>query len=35
MYYDLFLQDKAGPSRFGRLLASNITIDEAAKLLNK
>ncbi|MDR6430696.1 precorrin-3B synthase [Brucella pseudogrignonensis] len=35
MHYDLFLQDKAGPSRFGRLLASNITIDEAAKLLNK
>jgi len=35
MYYDLFLQDKAGPARFGRLLASNITIDEAAKLLNK
>ncbi|MGO1161542.1 precorrin-3B synthase [Brucella pseudogrignonensis] len=35
MYYDLFLQDKAGPSRFGRLLATNITIDEAAKLLNK
>lgn len=33
-YYDLFLQDKAGPSRFGRLLASNITIEEAAKLLN-
>lgn len=35
MHYDLFLQDKAGPSRFGRLLATNITIDEAAKLLNK
>jgi precorrin-3B synthase len=35
MHYDLFLQDKAGPARFGRLLASNITIDEAAKLLNK
>jgi len=34
MNYDLFLQDNAGPSRFGRLLASNITIDEAAKLLN-
>lgn len=34
-HYDLFLQDKAGPARFGRLLASNITIDEAAKLLNK
>lgn len=33
-HYDLFSQDKAGPSRFGRLLASNITIDEAAKLLN-
>ena len=33
-HYDLFSQDKAGPSRFGQLLASNITIDEAAKLLN-
>lgn len=34
-FYDLFLQDKAGPSRFGRLLASNITIDEAARLLGR
>jgi len=33
-HYDLFSQDKAGPSRFGQLLASNITIDEAAQLLN-
>ncbi|MFD1198514.1 precorrin-3B synthase [Brucella gallinifaecis] len=33
--YDLFSQDKAGPSRFGRLLASNITCDQAAMLLNK
>lgn len=37
--YDLyaqepFLQDGAGPSRFGRLLATDITIDEAARLLN-
>ncbi|MBC2885816.1 precorrin-3B synthase [Ochrobactrum sp. CM-21-5] len=32
--YDLFAQDKAGPSRFGRLLATDITIDEAARLLN-
>lgn len=33
-HYDLFSQDKAGPSRFGQLLASNITIDEAARVLN-
>ena len=33
-HYDLFSQDSAGPSRFGRLLASNITIDEAAFILN-
>lgn len=32
-HYDLFLQDKTGRSRFGRLLASNITIQEAAQLL--
>ncbi|WP_247997254.1 precorrin-3B synthase [Brucella tritici] len=37
--YDLyaqepFPQDGAGPSRFGRLLATDITIDEAARLLN-
>ncbi|EXL07998.1 precorrin-3B synthase [Brucella anthropi] len=37
--YDLyaqetFPQDGAGPSRFGRLLATDITIDEAACLLN-
>ena len=38
-HYDLyaqepFPQDGAGPSRFGRLLAADITIDEAARLLN-
>lgn len=33
-HYDLFSQDSAGPSRFGQLLASNITIDEAAFILN-
>ncbi|MBB4094291.1 precorrin-3B synthase [Brucella pecoris] len=37
--YDLYTQDTfpkdgAGPSRFGRLLATDITIDEAARLLN-
>ena len=37
--YDLyaeetFPQDRAGPSRFGQLLATDITIDEAARLLN-
>ncbi|PRD41079.1 precorrin-3B synthase [Phyllobacterium phragmitis] len=32
--YDLFLRATAGPSRFGRLLAANITIEEAARLLN-
>lgn len=31
--YDLFLHDSAGPSRFGRLLASDITIEDAATLL--
>ncbi|WP_420961971.1 precorrin-3B synthase [Brucella sp. IR073] len=31
--YDLFLRQPAGPSRFGRLLAANITIEEAALLL--
>lgn len=31
--YDLFLADSAGPSRFGRLLASDITIEDAAQLL--
>ncbi|GAB1581873.1 precorrin-3B synthase [Phyllobacterium phragmitis] len=32
--YDLFLREPAGPSRFGRLLAANITIEEAARLLS-
>lgn len=30
-----FLQDGAGPSRFGQLLATDITIDQAARLLNR
>ncbi|MGU3577208.1 precorrin-3B synthase [Brucellaceae bacterium C25G] len=34
-HYDLFLQDKTGRSRFGRLLASNITIQDAARLLQQ
>ncbi|GAA0601416.1 precorrin-3B synthase [Paenochrobactrum glaciei] len=34
-HYDLFLQDKTGRSRFGTLLASNITIQDAAKLLQQ
>lgn len=33
MRYDLFLCDNAGPSRFGRLLASDITIEDAATRL--
>lgn len=32
--YDLYAQDRTGPSRFGQLLAIDITIDEAARLLN-
>ncbi|MBJ6131350.1 precorrin-3B synthase [Ochrobactrum sp. Q0168] len=32
--YDVFFTDKAGPSRFGRLLARDVTIDAAARLLN-
>ncbi|MFQ0813162.1 precorrin-3B synthase [Brucella anthropi] len=32
--YDLYAQDRTGPSRFGQLLATDITIDEAARLLN-
>ncbi len=31
--YDVFLQDGAGPSRFGRLLATDVTIESAARLL--
>lgn len=31
--YDLFIRDAGGASRFGRLLARNIGIDEAAQLL--
>ena len=39
-HYDLYMQesfpqDGAGPSRFGRLLATDITIDKAAHLLNR
>ncbi|KXF77458.1 hypothetical protein ATN84_08755 [Paramesorhizobium deserti] len=32
--YDLFLRKPTGPTRFGRLLAANVTIEEAARLLN-
>jgi precorrin-3B synthase len=32
--YDVFFADKAGPSRFGRLLATDVTIDAAARLIN-
>lgn len=32
--YDVFFTDKAGPSRFGRLLATDVTIDAAARLIN-
>ncbi|MCO7725475.1 MULTISPECIES: precorrin-3B synthase [Brucella/Ochrobactrum group] len=32
--YDLYARDRTGPSRFGQLLATDITIDEAARLLN-
>ncbi|MBA8839517.1 precorrin-3B synthase [Ochrobactrum sp. RH2CCR150] len=32
--YDVFFAGKAGPSRFGRLLATDVTIDAAARLLN-
>ncbi|MBA8818954.1 precorrin-3B synthase [Ochrobactrum sp. P6BS-III] len=32
--YDVFFADKAGPSRFGQLLATDVTIDTAARLLN-
>lgn len=34
-HYDLFLRSLTGPSRFGGLLAANITIEEAAHLLNR
>ncbi|WP_343314612.1 precorrin-3B synthase [Brucella sp. BE17] len=32
--YDVFFADKAGPSRFGQLLASDMAIDKAVRLLN-
>lgn len=34
-HYDLFLQDKTGRSRFGRLLASDIKVHDAAQLLQQ
>lgn len=33
--YDVFSRDGTGPSRFGRLLATDIAIDRAARLLNQ
>jgi precorrin-3B synthase len=33
--YDIFLCATNGPSRFGKLLAANVTIDEAAELIGK
>ncbi|CAN7277330.1 precorrin-3B synthase [Phyllobacterium sp. LjRoot231] len=32
-HYDIFLQATNGPSRFGKLLAANVTIEEAAELI--
>ena len=34
-HYDIFLQATNGPSRFGKLLAANVTIEEAADLIGK
>ncbi|WP_457299528.1 precorrin-3B synthase [Phyllobacterium sp. P5_D12] len=33
--YDIFLRATNGPSRFGKLLAANVTIDEAAELIGE
>ncbi|MDR6631325.1 precorrin-3B synthase [Phyllobacterium sp. 1468] len=33
--YDIFLCTTNGPSRFGKLLAANVTIDEAAELIGE
>jgi precorrin-3B synthase len=33
--YDIFLQATDGPSRFGKLLAADVTIEEAADLIGK
>jgi precorrin-3B synthase len=33
--YDIFLYATNGPSRFGKLLAADVTIDEAAELIGK
>ncbi|MEK1889473.1 MAG: precorrin-3B synthase [Phyllobacterium sp.] len=33
--YDIFLQATDGPSRFGKLLAANVTIEEAAALIGE
>jgi precorrin-3B synthase len=32
-HYDIFLRATNGPSRFGKLLAANVTIEEAAELI--
>ncbi len=32
--YDVFFDDKTGPSRFGRLLASDVSLQKAARLLH-
>ena len=34
-HYDIFLRATNGPSRFGKLLAANVTIEEAAELIGK
>ncbi|MBB3236366.1 precorrin-3B synthase [Phyllobacterium endophyticum] len=34
-HYDIFLYATNGPSRFGKLLAAGVTIDEAAELIGK
>lgn len=34
-HYDIFLRATNGPSRFGKLLAANVTIEEAAELIGQ
>ncbi len=34
-HYDIFLRATNGPSRFGKLLAANVTIEEAAELIGR
>jgi precorrin-3B synthase len=34
-HYDIFLRATNGPSRFGKLLAANVTIEEAAELIGE